>query len=202
MSTKNTILKRYDGRFKDIFQEIYDKEYVNKYKAANIWYEHRLIDDMVAQALKSEGGFVWACKNYDGDVQSDVVAQGYGSLGLMTSVLMCPDGKTIEAEAAHGTVTRHYREHQKGKPTSTNPIASIYAWTRGLEHRANLDDNKDLLTFCTNMEKACVNTVENGKMTKDLAGCIHGLSNVKPNHYLNTIDFLDAIAEEFKKIQK
>uniref|UniRef100_A0A915KLV3 isocitrate dehydrogenase (NADP(+)) n=1 Tax=Romanomermis culicivorax TaxID=13658 RepID=A0A915KLV3_ROMCU len=145
LSTKNTILKRYDGRFKDIFEEIYDKEYKNKYKEAGIWYEHRLIDDMVAQVLKSNGGFVWACKNYDGDVQSDIIAQGFGSLGLMTSVLVCPDGKTIEAEAAHGTVTRHYREHQKGKKTSTNPVASIFAWTRGLEQRAKLDENDELL---------------------------------------------------------
>ncbi|KAG8188186.1 hypothetical protein JTE90_019464 [Oedothorax gibbosus] len=175
LSTKNTILKRYDGRFKDIFQDIYDRDYKSKFEGAGIWYEHRLIDDMVAQALKSSGGFVWACKNYDGDVQSDIVAQGYGSLGLMTSVLVCPDGKTIESEAAHGTVTRHYREHQKGKHTSTNPIASIFAWTRGLEHRAKLDSNKELSRFCTVLEKACVDTVDSGKMTKDLAACIHGL---------------------------
>ena len=199
LSTKNTILKQYDGRFKDIFQEIFEKEYKGEFDRLGIWYEHRLIDDMVAQALKSNGGFVWACKNYDGDVQSDIVAQGYGSLGLMTSVLMCPDGKTIEAEAAHGTVTRHYREHQKGNPTSTNPIASIFAWTRGLEHRAKLDGNKDLKRFAHVLEEACVKTVESGKMTKDLAGCIHGIKNVKPNHYLNTIDFLDAIKEDFDK---
>ncbi|KAJ6223958.1 hypothetical protein RDWZM_002503 [Blomia tropicalis] len=175
LSTKNTILKRYDGRFKDIFAEIFDKEYRERFDSLGIWYEHRLIDDMVAQALKSNGGFVWACKNYDGDVQSDIVAQGYGSLGLMTSVLVCPDGKTIESEAAHGTVTRHYREHQKGRPTSTNPVASIFAWTRGLEHRAKLDDNKELLRFVRTLEKACVETIDDGQMTKDLAGAIHGL---------------------------
>lgn len=199
MSTKNTILKRYDGRFKDIFQEIYDKQYKAEFEKKKIWYEHRLIDDMVAQALKSSGGFVWACKNYDGDVQSDVVAQGYGSLGLMTSVLVCPDGKTIEAEAAHGTVTRHYREHQKGKPTSTNPIASIFAWTRGLEHRGKLDGNKDLQRWAQVMEKACVDCVDSGKMTKDLAACIYGLKNVKPEQYLYTMDFLDAIGEQFER---
>lgn len=199
LSTKNTILKRYDGRFKDIFQEIYEKDYKQQYEANKIWYEHRLIDDMVAQALKSNGEFVWACKNYDGDVQSDVVAQGYGSLGLMTSVLVCPDGKTIEAEAAHGTVTRHYREHQKGKNTSTNPVASIFAWTRGLEHRARLDGNEDLERFCNLLEKACVDTVDSGKMTKDLAGCIHGLKNVKDGMYLYTMDFLQAISENVEK---
>jgi len=199
MSTKNTILKRYDGRFKDIFQEVYEGNYVKEFESAGIWYEHRLIDDMVAQALKSNGGFVWACKNYDGDVQSDVVAQGYGSLGLMTSVLMCPDGKTIEAEAAHGTVTRHYREHQKGNATSTNPVASIFAWTRGLEHRATLDNNPDLARYCQVMEKACVDTIDSGKMTKDLAGCIYGLKNVTPDQYLVTSDFLEAIREEFDR---
>ena len=199
MSTKNTILKRYDGRFKDIFEDIYEKHYKKGFESKGIWYEHRLIDDMVAQALKSEGGFVWACKNYDGDVQSDIVAQGYGSLGLMTSVLVCPDGKTIEAEAAHGTVTRHYRMHQKGQKTSTNPIASIFAWTRGLEHRAKLDDNKDLLRFCHALEEACVETVDSGKMTKDLAGCIHGLKNVKDGMYLYTEDFMMAIAEQLEK---
>lgn len=199
LSTKNTILKRYDGRFKDIFQEIYEKEYQKQFENKKIWYEHRLIDDMVAQALKSNGEFVWACKNYDGDVQSDVVAQGYGSLGLMTSVLICPDGKTIEAEAAHGTVTRHYREHQKGKNTSTNPVASIFAWTRGLEHRARLDGNPDLERFCNLLEKACVDTVDSGKMTKDLAGCIHGLKNVKDGMYLYTMDFLEAISENLEK---
>ncbi|MEQ2179124.1 NAD-dependent isocitrate dehydrogenase, partial [Goodea atripinnis] len=176
MSTKNTILKAYDGRFKDIFQEIFEKTYKPEFDKLKIWYEHRLIDDMVAQVMKSSGGFVWACKNYDGDVQSDILAQGFGSLGLMTSVLVCPDGKTIEAEAAHGTVTRHYREHQRGKPTSTNPIASIFAWTRGLEHRGKLDGNSDLIKFCKMLEKVCVETVESGVMTKDLAGCIHGLS--------------------------
>jgi isocitrate dehydrogenase len=199
LSTKNTILKKYDGRFKDIFQEIYEKEYKAKYEAKKIWYEHRLIDDMVAQALKSAGGFVWACKNYDGDVQSDIIAQGYGSLGMMTSVLMCPDGKTIEAEAAHGTVTRHYREHQKGNQTSTNPIASIFAWTRGLEHRAKLDNTPDLAKFAQTLEKACIDCVESGKMTKDLAASIHGLPNVKPGMFLNTQDFLEAIAEQLEK---
>merc|ERR1712150_186239 len=199
MSTKNTILKRYDGRFKDIFQEVYESQYIKDFESAGLWYEHRLIDDMVAQGLKSDGGFVWACKNYDGDVQSDVVAQGYGSLGLMTSVLMCPDGKTIEAEAAHGTGTRHYREHQKGNPTSTNPVASIFAWTRGLEHRATLDNNPDLARYCQVLEKACVDTIDSGKMTKDLAGCIYGIKNVKPDQYLHTEDFLDAITEEFDR---
>jgi len=199
LSTKNTILKRYDGRFKDIFQEIYEQKYQKQFEDKKIWYEHRLIDDMVAQALKSSGEFVWACKNYDGDVQSDIVAQGYGSLGLMTSVLICPDGKTIEAEAAHGTVTRHYREHQKGKPTSTNPIASIFAWTKGLEHRAKLDGNPELERFCHVLEKACVDTVDSGKMTKDLAGCIHGLKNVKDGMYLYTMDFLQAIADNVEK---
>ena len=175
LSTKNTILKEYDGRFKDIFQRIYvDEHYKEKFEKAGLWYEHRLIDDMVAQAMKSEGGFVWACKNYDGDVQSDSVAQGYGSLGLMTSVLVCPDGKTVEAEAAHGTVTRHYRMHQQGKETSTNPIASIFAWTRGLEHRAKLDGNIRLSGFAKALEEVCVETIEAGFMTKDLALCIKG----------------------------
>jgi len=196
MSTKNTILKRYDGRFKDIFQEIFEKEYKKKFDDLKIWYEHRLIDDMVAQVLKSSGGFIWACKNYDGDVQSDIVAQGYGSLGLMTSVLVCPDGKTIEAEAAHGTVTRHYREYQKGKKTSTNPVASIFAWTRGLEHRAKLDGNQALKKFARTVEKACVDVIESGKMTKDLAACIHGLKNVKEGMYLHTEEFLDAIKQD------
>ncbi|XP_032416380.1 isocitrate dehydrogenase [NADP], mitochondrial-like [Xiphophorus hellerii] len=200
LSTKNTILKAYDGRFKDIFEDIYEKSYKPEFDKLKIWYEHRLIDDMVAQVLKSSGGFVWACKNYDGDVQSDILAQGFGSLGLMTSVLVCPDGKTIEAEAAHGTVTRHYRDHQIGKPTSTNPIASIFAWTRGLEHRGKLDGNKDLIMFCQTLEKVCVETVESGVMTKDLAGCIHGLANVKLNeHYVNTTDFLDAIKNNLDK---
>ncbi|XP_074856855.1 isocitrate dehydrogenase [NADP] cytoplasmic [Carettochelys insculpta] len=195
MSTKNTILKKYDGRFKDIFQEIYEKEYKPQFEALKIWYEHRLIDDMVAQALKSEGGFIWACKNYDGDVQSDSVAQGYGSLGMMTSVLICPDGKTVEAEAAHGTVTRHYRLYQKGQETSTNPIASIFAWTRGLAHRAKLDNNPDLKNFATALEEVCVETIEAGFMTKDLAACIKGLPNVKRSDYLNTFEFMDKLAE-------
>lgn len=199
MSTKNTILKRYDGRFKDIFEEIYQKEYKKDFEANKIWYEHRLIDDMVAQALKSSGGFVWACKNYDGDVQSDIIAQGYGSLGMMTSVLMCPDGRTIESEAAHGTVTRHYREHQKGRATSTNPVASIYAWTRGLEHRAKLDNTPELAKFATSLEEACVECINEGKMTKDLAICIHGLANTKEGMYLTTGDFLEAIAETLEK---
>ncbi|XP_062907922.1 isocitrate dehydrogenase [NADP] cytoplasmic [Mobula hypostoma] len=198
MSTKNTILKRYDGRFKDIFQEIYEKEYRAQFEAKGIWYEHRLIDDMVAQALKSEGGFVWACKNYDGDVQSDSIAQGYGSLGLMTSVLICPDGKTVEAEAAHGTVTRHYRMHQQAKETSTNPIASIFAWTRGLSHRAKLDGNSALQDFCTALENVCVETIESGFMTKDLAACIKGLPNVQRSDFLNTFEFMDKLAENLK----
>ncbi|XP_037905605.1 isocitrate dehydrogenase [NADP] cytoplasmic isoform X1 [Hermetia illucens] len=199
LSTKNTILKKYDGRFKDIFQEIYEKEYKAKYEAAGIWYEHRLIDDMVAQAMKSEGGFVWACKNYDGDVQSDSVAQGYGSLGLMTSVLICPDGKTVEAEAAHGTVTRHYRFWQQGKETSTNPIASIFAWTQGLLHRAKLDNNKDLKNFAETLEKVCIDTIESGFMTKDLAICIKGMANVQRSDYLETIEFLNKLADNLKK---
>ncbi|KRP04441.1 MAG: isocitrate dehydrogenase, partial [Cryomorphaceae bacterium BACL18 MAG-120507-bin74] len=174
LSTKNTILKKYDGRFKDIFEEIYQAEFKAKYEAAGITYEHRLIDDMVASALKWEGSFVWACKNYDGDVQSDTVAQGFGSLGLMTSVLITPDGKTMEAEAAHGTVTRHYRQHQQGKPTSTNPIASIFAWTRGLAHRGKLDGNAELIRFSETLEQVCIDVVESGRMTKDLAVCIHG----------------------------
>lgn len=199
MSTKNTILKKYDGRFKDIFQDIYDSEYKSKYEAAGIWYEHRLIDDMVAQAMKSEGGFVWACKNYDGDVQSDSVAQGFGSLGMMTSVLICPDGKTVESEAAHGTVTRHYRQHQQGKETSTNPIASIYAWTRGLAHRAKLDNNEALSRFCASLEQVCVETIEGGDMTKDLAICIKGMSNVTRSDYNTTFEFMDKIAENLGK---
>uniref|UniRef100_A0A6I8NV93 isocitrate dehydrogenase (NADP(+)) n=2 Tax=Ornithorhynchus anatinus TaxID=9258 RepID=A0A6I8NV93_ORNAN len=198
MSTKNTILKRYDGRFKDIFQEIYEKQYRSKFEAKKIWYEHRLIDDMVAQAMKSEGGFIWACKNYDGDVQSDSVAQGYGSLGMMTSVLICPDGKTVEAEAAHGTVTRHFRMHQKGQETSTNPIASIFAWSRGLAHRAKLDNNTELSTFATTLEDVCVETIEAGFMTKDLAACIKGLPNVQRSDYLNTFEFMDKLGENLK----
>jgi len=202
MSTKNTILKKYDGRFKDIFQEIFDKEFKEKFEKAGITYEHRLIDDMVASALKWNGGFVWACKNYDGDVQSDSVAQGFGSLGLMTSVLITPDGKTMEAEAAHGTVTRHYRDHQQGKPTSTNPIASIYAWTRGLAFRGKLDNNQALIDFANNLEDVCIETVESGKMTKDLAICIHGNKVTHGKDYLNTEEFLDAIDENLKKKMK
>jgi isocitrate dehydrogenase len=198
LSTKNTILKKYDGRFKDIFQEIYLTEFKAKYDAAGITYEHRLIDDMVASALKWEGSFVWACKNYDGDVQSDTVAQGFGSLGLMTSVLITPDGKTMEAEAAHGTVTRHYRQHQQGKPTSTNPIASIFAWTRGLAHRGKLDGNTALIQFCETLEQVCVEVVESGRMTKDLAVCIHGNSVQHGEHYLYTEEFLDAIDQALR----
>lgn len=193
LSTKNTILKKYDGRFKDIFEEIYQNEFVQLFKDANIVYEHRLIDDMVASALKWNGNFVWACKNYDGDVQSDSVAQGFGSLGLMTSVLVTPDGKTMEAEAAHGTVTRHYRDHQAGKPTSTNPIASIFAWTRGLAFRGKLDQNQELIDFSQTLEKVCIETVESGKMTKDLAIAVHGNKVTPGKDYLNTEEFLDAI---------
>jgi len=194
MSTKNTILKSYDGRFKDLFQEIYDKEFKNKFQKISITYEHRLIDDMVACAMKWNGGYVWACKNYDGDVQSDTVAQGFGSLGLMTSVLMTPDGKTVESEAAHGTVTRHYRMHQQGKETSTNPIASIFAWTRGLAHRGKLDSNNDLAKFAKTLEKVCIETVESGLMTKDLAILVG-----KSTKYLTTNQFLEAIDFNFKK---
>lgn len=197
MSTKNTILKAYDGRFKDIFQEVYENEFKEKYKDAGITYEHRLIDDMVASALKWNGGFVWACKNYDGDVQSDTVAQGFGSLGLMSSVLVTPDGKTVEAEAAHGTVTRHYRQHQQGKETSTNPIASIFAWTRGLAHRGKLDGNNQLIHFAETLEKVCVDTVEGGEMTKDLAILVHG-DKVNRDQYLNTQDFLAAIKRKLE----
>ncbi|MCC7298609.1 MAG: isocitrate dehydrogenase (NADP(+)) [Bacteroidia bacterium] len=195
LSTKNTILKKYDGRFKDIFEEVYQNEFKTKMDAAGITYEHRLIDDMVASALKWNGNFVWACKNYDGDVQSDTVAQGFGSLGLMTSVLVTPDGKTVEAEAAHGTVTRHYRMHQQGKKTSTNPIASIFAWTRGLEHRGKLDNNQELIDFCNTLEKVCVDVVESGRMTKDLAVCIYG-NKVADDQYLHTEDFLEALNSE------
>ncbi len=197
LSTKNTILKAYDGRFKDIFQEVYEKEYKVEYQNAGITYEHRLIDDMVASALKWNGGFVWACKNYDGDVQSDTVAQGFGSLGLMTSVLLTPDGKTMEAEAAHGTVTRHYRQYQQGKETSTNPIASIFAWTRGLAHRGKLDGNEPLIDFANKLEETCIEVVEQGKMTKDLALLIHG-DKMERSNYLNTEDFLDAINQALK----
>ena len=199
MSTKNTILKKYDGRFKDIFEEIYQNEFKAAFDKAGITYEHRLIDDMVASALKWNGNFVWACKNYDGDVQSDTVAQGFGSLGLMTSVLVTPDGKTMEAEAAHGTVTRHYRDHQKGKPTSTNPIASIFAWTRGLAFRGKLDGNQPLIDFANALEAVCIETVESGKMTKDLAVCIHGNKVEHGKHYLNTEEFLEAIDANLKK---
>jgi isocitrate dehydrogenase len=198
LSTKNTILKKYDGRFKDIFEDIYQKEFKAKMDAAGITYEHRLIDDMVASALKWNGNFVWACKNYDGDVQSDTVAQGFGSLGLMTSVLITPDGGTMEAEAAHGTVTRHFRDHQNGKPTSTNPIASIFAWTRGLAFRGKLDNNQALIHFCETLEKVCIETVESGKMTKDLAVCIHGNKVNHGEHYLYTEEFLSAIDENLK----
>ncbi|APX70664.1 MULTISPECIES: NADP-dependent isocitrate dehydrogenase [unclassified Brucella] len=194
LSTKNTILKAYDGRFKDIFQEVFDAEFKPKFEEKKIWYEHRLIDDMVASALKWSGGYVWACKNYDGDVQSDIVAQGFGSLGLMTSVLMTPDGKTVEAEAAHGTVTRHYRQHQKGEETSTNSIASIFAWTRGLAHRAKLDNNADLKKFAETLEKVCVDTVESGFMTKDLALLIG-----PDQPWLSTTGFLDKIDENLQK---
>lgn len=202
LSTKNTILKRYDGRFKDTFADVYEREgYKQKFEAAGITYEHRLIDDMVAQALKSDGGFVWACKNYDGDVQSDSIAQGYGSLGLMTSVLITPDGKTMEAEAAHGTVTRHYRMHQQGKETSTNPIASIFAWTRGISHRAKLDNNPELAVFADKLEKVCVDTIESGFMTKDLAICVKGsVGAVQRSDYLNTFEFLDKLAENLNKV--
>ena len=197
LSTKNTILKAYDGRFKDLFEEVYQAEFKDKFSAAGIAYEHRLIDDMVATALRWEGGYVWACKNYDGDVQSDTVAQGYGSLGLMTSVLMSPDGRTVESEAAHGTVTRHFREHQQGRQTSTNPIASIFAWTQGLAHRAKLDNNPKLAEFATTLEQVCVSTVESGKMTKDLAILIS-----KDSPWLNTQDFLAAIDENLKAALK
>ena len=194
LSTKNTILKAYDGRFKDIFEDIYQAEFKSAFDNAGIWYEHRLIDDMVAMSLRMEGGYVWACKNYDGDVQSDTVAQGYGSLGLMTSVLMTPDGKVVESEAAHGTVTRHYRDHQAGKATSTNPIASIFAWTRGLAHRAKLDNNADLAKFCDTLERVCIETVEQGKMTKDLSLLIS-----KEAPYQTTQEFLNSIDENLKK---
>ena len=198
MSTKNTILKAYDGRFKDIFQEVYENEFREKFEEAGLTYEHRLIDDMVASAMKWSGGFVWACKNYDGDVQSDTVAQGFGSLGLMSSVLVTPDGKTVEAEAAHGTVTRHYRQHQQGKETSTNPIASIYAWTQGLMHRGKLDGNQTLIDFCEKLEQVCVETVEAGQMTKDLAILVHG-DKITRENYLSTQDFLAALKSNLDK---
>ena len=199
LSTKNTILKKYDGRFKDIFEEVYQNEFVTKYADAGITYEHRLIDDMVASALKWNGNFVWACKNYDGDVQSDTVAQGFGSLGLMTSTLITPDGKVMEAEAAHGTVTRHFREHQKGNRTSTNPIASIFAWTRGLEFRGQLDNNQELIHFAKALEEVCVETVESGIMTKDLAVCVHGNKVKHGDHYVYTEEFLDALDSNLQK---
>ncbi len=197
LSTKNTILKAYDGRFKDLFAEVFETEFKDEFEKNNLEYDHRLIDDMVATSLRWEGGYIWACKNYDGDVQSDTVAQGYGSLGLMTSVLMTPDGKTVEAEAAHGTVTRHYRDHQKGKPTSTNPIASIFAWTQGLQHRAKLDNTPELANFAQSLEKVCIETVESGKMTKDLALLIS-----KDAPWLNTQEFLAAIDENLQKAMK
>lgn len=198
LSTKNTILKKYDGRFKDIFEDIYQAEFKQLFAAKGIVYEHKLIDDMVASALKWNGAFVWACKNYDGDVQSDTVAQGFGSLGLMTSVLVTPDGKTLEAEAAHGTVTRHYRQHQQGQPTSTNPIASIFAWTRGLAFRGKLDDNTALIEFCQTLEQVCIDTVEAGQMTKDLALCVHG-DQLQASDYLTTEAFLDVLRTNLEK---
>ncbi len=198
LSTKNTILKQYDGRFKDIFQQVYEQEYKTQFAELGIIYEHKLIDDMVASVLKWNGAFVWACKNYDGDVQSDTVAQGFGSLGLMTSTLLTPDGKTMEAEAAHGTVTRHYRQYQKGFKTSTNPIASIYAWTRGLEFRGKLDGNDELIKFCKALEEVCVSTVEAGQMTKDLAVCIYG-DQVNDSHYLTTESFLDTVRDNLEQ---
>lgn len=194
-SSKNTILKAYDGRFKDLFQEIYETDFKEKFIAEDLWYEHRLIDDMVAYAMKSDGGYVWACKNYDGDVQSDTVAQGFGSLGLMTSVLMTEDGKTVEAEAAHGTVTRHFRRHQRGEETSTNPIASIFAWTQGLGYRGQFDGNQALCEFAKTLEKVCVETVEQGVMTKDLALCIHG-PNPKRDTYVTTEEFMGELAKQ------
>lgn len=201
MSTKNTILKAYDGRFKDIFQEVYENEFLDEFKKAGLTYEHRLIDDMVAAAMKWNGGFVWACKNYDGDVQSDTVAQGFGSLGMMSSVLITPDGKTVEAEAAHGTVTRHYRHHQQGNETSTNPIASIFAWTRGLAHRGTLDNNQELVNFCNKLEQVCIQTVEGGEMTKDLAILVYG-SDMQRNNWLTTKDFLDALKRNLENALK
>lgn len=200
LSTKNTILKVYDGRFKDIFEEVYKKEFEAKFKAKNLSYEHRLIDDMVASVLKLEGGIVWACKNYDGDVQSDTVAQGFGSLGMMTSVLMSPDGKTVETEAAHGTITRHYRMHQKGETTSSNPVASIFAWTQGLIHRGKLDSNDSLINWANSLEAACVRTIEDGEYTKDLAVTILGTMNPPAHSYLSTDAFLDAIDRNFREI--
>ena len=199
LSTKNTILKTYDGRFRDLFQEVFDQEFAAKFKRAGLTYEHRLIDDMVAQVLKWEGGIVWACKNYDGDVQSDTVAQGFGSLGLMTSMLVCPDGKTVEAEAAHGTVTRHFRQHQQGKETSTNPVASIFAWTAGLAHRARLDANEQLGSFAKSLEQVCIETIESGTMTKDLAAAIHGTTDPDRSTWVTTREFLDRISEGLRQ---
>lgn len=200
LSTKNTILKTYDGRFKDIFQSVFDKEFKEAFNKKGLTYEHRLIDDMVAQMLKSEGGLVWACKNYDGDVQSDIVAQGFGSLGLMSSVLMCPDGKTVETEAAHGTITRHYRLHQKGQVTSTNPVASIFAWTQGMIYRGRFDSNKELIHWAETLEKACIQTIESGSMTKDLAIAIQGTNSPSSNSYLSTDAFLSAVGTTLRKI--
>ena len=199
LSTKNTILKAYDGRFKDIFEEVYQNEFKTEFDKVGITYEHRLIDDMVAAALKWNGAFVWACKNYDGDVQSDTVAQGFGSLGLMTSTLVTPEGDVMEAEAAHGTVTRHYRQHQQGKKTSTNPIASIFTWTRSLAFRGKLDENNDLINFCNTLEKVCIDTVERGIMTKDLALCIHG-KKLNESHYVTTEEFLESLDKELQKV--
>lgn len=201
MSTKNTILKAYDGRFKDIFEEVYENEFKEEFVKAGITYEHRLIDDMVAAAMKWNGGFIWACKNYDGDVQSDTVAQGFGSLGMMSSVLITPDGKTVEAEAAHGTVTRHYRQHQQGNETSTNPVASIFAWTRGLIHRGTLDNNQELIDFCNKLEQVCIQTVEGGEMTKDLALLVYG-SEMQRDNWLTTKDFLNALKRKLEEALK
>lgn len=199
LSTKNTILKTYDGRFKDLFQEIYEREFAAAFKERGLTYEHRLIDDMVAQVLKWEGGFLWACKNYDGDVQSDMIAQGFGSLGMMTSVLLCPDGVTMEAEAAHGTVTKHYRDYMAGKPTSTNPIASIFAWTRAIAHRAKLDGTPEPAEFARALEEVCVQTVESGKMTKDLARSVYGTLEPPPDRWLPTEPFLDLLADNLRR---
>ncbi len=199
LSTKNTILKTYDGRFKDLFEEVFELEFADTFKQAGLTYEHRLIDDMVAQVLKWEGGIVWACKNYDGDVQSDTVAQGFGSLGLMTSVLMCPDGKTIEAEAAHGTVTRHYRHHQQGLETSTNPVASVFAWTTGLRHRGRLDGTGNLITFADTLENVCISTIESGTMTRDLAVAVQGTGSPPRDTYVTTQEFLNALSSGLKK---
>ncbi len=198
LSTKNTILKVYDGRFRDLFQQVFDREFAASFRERGLSYEHRLIDDLVAQVLKWEGGFLWACKNYDGDVQSDMVAQGFGSLGMMTSVLLCPDGATMEAEAAHGTVTKHFRDHQAGRTTSTNPIASIYAWTRGLAHRAKLDGTPDVAAFAATLEEVCVSTVESGKMTKDLARSVHGTLEPPRESWLPTREFLDLLASNLR----